>query len=230
MSGVGPRDLVLWSLPVHSVSISPLFISPKLIHPGLIMMAGCNNVETYCAAQVFYWVGYDGMLYVLTVFVADTSSLKNRAMMFAYTTSPYIVTAWIGGPVSTSFLGGAGWRWAYGTFAIVVPVVSAPLIILFTYNLNKAKRVGLLPEREKNRTFFQSLKYYAIEFDCQSFSLFPELLLTEFSCWDYIACRWPCSFPPSVQSLHLSNAWLALGSCHLHDNIRRPSPHLIRSI
>ena len=24
---------------------------------GLIMMAGCQNVETYAAAQVFYWVG-----------------------------------------------------------------------------------------------------------------------------------------------------------------------------
>jgi hypothetical protein len=25
---------------------------------GLIMMAACNNVQTYAAAQVFYWVGY----------------------------------------------------------------------------------------------------------------------------------------------------------------------------
>lgn len=24
---------------------------------GLIMMAACNNVETYAAGQVFYWVG-----------------------------------------------------------------------------------------------------------------------------------------------------------------------------
>ena len=24
---------------------------------GLIMMAACNNVQTYAAAQVFYWVG-----------------------------------------------------------------------------------------------------------------------------------------------------------------------------
>lgn len=24
---------------------------------GLIMMAGCNNVQTYAAAQVFYWIG-----------------------------------------------------------------------------------------------------------------------------------------------------------------------------
>lgn len=25
---------------------------------GLVMMAACNNVQTYAAAQVFYWVGY----------------------------------------------------------------------------------------------------------------------------------------------------------------------------
>lgn len=25
---------------------------------GLIMMAACNNVQTFAAAQVFYWVGY----------------------------------------------------------------------------------------------------------------------------------------------------------------------------
>lgn len=24
---------------------------------GLVMMAGCNSVETYAAAQVFYWIG-----------------------------------------------------------------------------------------------------------------------------------------------------------------------------
>jgi hypothetical protein len=25
---------------------------------GLVMMAGCNTVETYAAAQVFYWLGF----------------------------------------------------------------------------------------------------------------------------------------------------------------------------
>lgn len=29
---------------------------------GLVMMAGCNNVKTYAAAQVFYWVGYGSHL------------------------------------------------------------------------------------------------------------------------------------------------------------------------
>ena len=129
------------------------------------MMAGTNNVETYCAAQVFYWVGYNGMSYVLDVFIADTSSLKNRALMFAFSTSPYIATTWCGGPAATNFLHGAGWRWAFGTFAIVIPVVSAPLIILFSYNYNKAKKMGVMPVRNSGRTPMQSLKYYAIEFD-----------------------------------------------------------------
>jgi len=29
-----------------------------LMEIGLIMMTSCQNVETYAAAQVFYWVGY----------------------------------------------------------------------------------------------------------------------------------------------------------------------------
>lgn len=49
---------------------------------GLIMMAACNNVETYAAAQVFYWVGYNGLDYSLSIFLADTTSLRNRFVQF----------------------------------------------------------------------------------------------------------------------------------------------------
>jgi hypothetical protein len=46
---------------------------------GFVMMAGCNNVTTYCAAQVFYQLGYSAIDFTITIFVADTSSLRNRA-------------------------------------------------------------------------------------------------------------------------------------------------------
>jgi MFS family permease len=32
---------------------------------GLVMMAACQNVQTYAAAQVFYWVGYVANLLIL---------------------------------------------------------------------------------------------------------------------------------------------------------------------
>ncbi|KAK5265035.1 hypothetical protein LTR99_009247 [Exophiala xenobiotica] len=59
---------------------------------GLVMMGGCNDVKTYCAAQVFFNVGYTGIAFSMTIFVADTSKLRNRAFLIAFTASPYLVT------------------------------------------------------------------------------------------------------------------------------------------
>ncbi|KAK4223695.1 putative siderophore iron transporter [Podospora fimiseda] len=133
---------------------------------GLAMMAGCNNVQTFAAAQVFYWVGYNGITYAMSIFIADTSSLRNRSLMFAFASSPYIVTVWIGGPIAEAFYKGpAGWRWGFGSFAIITPVICSPLLYLFWKNYKKAKAQGLIPERKSNRTWWQSIKFYVIEFD-----------------------------------------------------------------
>lgn len=143
---------------------------------GLIMMAACNGIELYVTAQVFYWIGHLGTEYVVSVFVADTSQLKNRGLMFAFLVSPFIITSWVSGPLAAAFLGietiegalvvkGLGWRWAYGTFAIVAPLVAFPLYALFQWNYRKAVKSGLIPVRQSNRTIVQSIKYYLVQFD-----------------------------------------------------------------
>ena len=65
-------------------------ISVILTTIGLILMATCTGVEMYAAAQVFFWVGYNSIGFCLSIFIADTSHLKNRGLMFAYIASPYI--------------------------------------------------------------------------------------------------------------------------------------------
>jgi MFS family permease len=132
---------------------------------GLAMMAGCNNVETFAAGQVFYWVGYNGITYSISIFIADTSALKNRALMFAFASSPYIITVWVGGPLAEAFYNGPGFRWGFGAFAIITPFICTPLLALFYLNYRKAREMGLIPVRNSGRTWLQSLKYYAIEFD-----------------------------------------------------------------
>ncbi|KAJ4162353.1 hypothetical protein NW754_013786 [Fusarium falciforme] len=88
---------------------------------GLVMMAGCNGVKTHAAAQIFYWVGsvlplyihtrsYNGVDFSLHIFIADTPALKNRGLMIAYAVSPYIITTWITGYMTTAFLKGPGFR------------------------------------------------------------------------------------------------------------------------
>ncbi|KAL2145708.1 hypothetical protein VTI28DRAFT_6403 [Corynascus sepedonium] len=132
---------------------------------GLIMMAACNSVQMYAAGQVFYWVGYNGITYSITVFIADTSALKNRALMFGFASSPYIITVWIGGPLANAFYNGPGFRWGFGAFAIITPAICSPLLALFYVNYRKARAAGLIPDRKSDRTWLQSLKHYAIEFD-----------------------------------------------------------------
>jgi MFS family permease len=77
---------------------------------GLIMAASCNSVEAYVASQIFYTIEVNGLGYCLSVFIADTSSLRHRGLLQALCNSLYIITAWLGGPISTKFLNGAGWR------------------------------------------------------------------------------------------------------------------------
>ncbi|KAJ5182329.1 hypothetical protein N7449_012476 [Penicillium cf. viridicatum] len=159
---------------------------------GFIMMAACDNVQTYAAAQVFSSVGSQGVSYCLTVFISDTSALKNRALMLSFATSPYIITTWIGGPISQSVLEGPGWRWGFGIFTIVVPVVVAPLCLLFFWNQQKAKKMGLLAPSRGPLTL-STVKQYCIEVDLIGIILLAggmALFLLPFSLWSYQKDQW----------------------------------------
>ena len=115
--------------------------------------------------RVFYTVGINGLGYSLSVFVADTTSLRHRGLMQAFATSPNLITCWLGGPISTAFLKGAGWRWGFGMFAIIVPVFTLPLFGLFQYQYVKARKEGIINKRDSGRNTWQSVTYYAREFD-----------------------------------------------------------------
>lgn len=135
---------------------------------GLILTAVCKDIETYCAAQVFYSVGFTGMIYSVDVITADTSSMRDRGLAFAFTSSPYIITAFAGPKAAEGFYA-TNWRWAYGCWAIVLPVVALPLWFTLFKNQRKAKKDGLLVKAPTGRTPLQSIWHYTIEFDCKCY-------------------------------------------------------------
>ena len=149
------------------------FLCILLATVGLIMMTACSSVQAYAAAQVFQTVGNNGILYSLTVFVADTSSLRNRGLMQAIVSSPNLITCWLAGPISSGFINGPGWRWAFGMFAILVPSISLPLFNLLLNNYLKARKLGLVlkNDSESDRTALKSFLYYCREFDAVGLAL-----------------------------------------------------------
>ncbi|KAI5457281.1 major facilitator superfamily domain-containing protein [Mariannaea sp. PMI_226] len=191
IGGVGKLTLAkvldVWGRP-QGFGISIFFLTI-----GLIMMAGCNNVETYAAAQVFWYLGFNGIDYSLSIFIADTSHLKNRGLMLAFASSPYIITTWIGPYIAQSTLQGPGFRWGFGIFCIVMPVVCAPLLGLFTYYHRKADKLGLIPKRDSGRTIPQSIVHYAREFDVLGLLLITAgitLFLLPFNIYSYQTEQW----------------------------------------
>ncbi|KAJ5793644.1 Major facilitator superfamily domain general substrate transporter [Penicillium paradoxum] len=132
---------------------------------GIIILASCNNPESYAAGYVLYWVGYDAIYIILDIFVADTTGMRNRAFAFAFASTPFICTAFTGPLAATHFLENSNWRWAYGSFAIIMPFVFLPLAVVFKYYENKAKKLGILQRPVSGRTTLQSIVYYLHEFD-----------------------------------------------------------------
>lgn len=160
---------------------------------ALILMASCQNVETYAAAQAFYWTGMNGIGYVLKIFLADTTTLKNRMIMFGFTSTPYISNTFAGPAAAEAFLEGSTWRWGYGSFTIIIPAVVGPLIAIMAIQLHRAKEQGLYVKPESNRNLWQSIKYWVIELDVGGILLVVagfSLLLLPFSLAGYQEHQW----------------------------------------
>lgn len=133
-----------------------------------------------------------GISYCVTVFIADTTHLKNRSLMLAFATTPYIITTWIAGPIAQKIVQGPGFRWGFGIFAISVPLVVGPLIALFLVNQRKAKKLGLIKASHGKLTF-GAVKRYAIEVDLLGIIMLAAgmaLFLLPFSIYSYQAEKW----------------------------------------
>lgn len=148
-----------------------LVIMTTLATLGLVLMAACNGAETYAAAQILHAIGFSGFSYILEIVIADTSSLKDRALAFAFTGSPAIATNLLGPPAAQWFLRHSSWRIAFSMFAILTPLVVLPVFLILETNVRKARRLGVLKTSKSERSWSEACRYYAVQFDSKSASV-----------------------------------------------------------
>ncbi|KAI1419013.1 siderochrome-iron transporter MirC [Xylaria sp. FL1777] len=116
---------------------------------GYIQMAASANVQAFAAAQIFYSAGSTGLQILQQVFIADTSDMPNRALFSSLPDTPFLVTTWIGSIIGGAIVATSTWRWAYGIWAIILPVVFLPLALTLFLNGRRAKKLGLQPKKRK---------------------------------------------------------------------------------
>ncbi|KAI0436736.1 MFS general substrate transporter [Xylaria telfairii] len=164
---------------------------------GQILKAVSHDIETYATGYTLYWVGHIGMNYVITIMLADMTTLKNRLIMFGLHNTPGIATVFAGSKIADLFYHQAHLRWAYGAFAILIVAFAIPVCVVFIWSERKAMRQGLIQKTKSDRTTWQAIKYYFVEFDVVGMSLTSfgfVLLLLPFSLTGYAPHGWKTGY------------------------------------
>ncbi|KKA25263.1 Siderochrome-iron transporter MirC [Rasamsonia emersonii CBS 393.64] len=137
---------------------------------GYIQMAASTNVQTYASAQIFYSAGSTGLQILQQVFIADSSSLLNRALFALLPELPFLLTVWIGPTVASAILKQTSWRWGYGMWAIILPSAFFPLALSLLLNQRRAIRLRLIKVKpHRRRKWWEALR--ATWFDLDMFGL-----------------------------------------------------------
>ncbi|GIJ92128.1 hypothetical protein Asppvi_011104 [Aspergillus pseudoviridinutans] len=160
---------------------------------GLVMMAACKDVETYCAAQVLYAVGYQGISFTITIFIADTCPLRHRALTLGLLGTPTIATVWAAGPAAQSVLRSIGLRWGFGIWCIVTPLVCAPWLFILVHVQQKAIAQGLVSTTSTPRSSVQSILHFLTEIDAIGLGILAtgfSLFLLSFNLYTYQDHGW----------------------------------------
>lgn len=114
-----------------------------IITIGYILFASCTNINGYVAAAIFDGVGDVAYTIMVQIFITDTSSFAYRGLLLSL---PEAVTAiptlYLGSIVAESMLDHSTWRWGYGMWAIILPVVALPLVVLQFVLQRKAVKAG----------------------------------------------------------------------------------------
>jgi hypothetical protein len=80
-----------------------------------------------------------------------------------------MITAFSGSKAAELFLFNVkNWRWGFGMFAIIVPVICAPLFTLLKVQLRKAEQRGLIQEKSNKDFLKERFWKHVVAFDRES--------------------------------------------------------------
>lgn len=111
---------------------------------GFIVVGSSRDVQTVAGGQVLTTLGSTFFSLTQAVIVSDLSSLRNRALLQSCLSIPWLLNAFVAGFITETIAAYTtdGWRWGYGMFCIILPVVSAPAIGVLFWGDRRAKQHG----------------------------------------------------------------------------------------
>ncbi|KTW28924.1 hypothetical protein T552_01552 [Pneumocystis carinii B80] len=137
---------------------------------GCLMYMISKNIITFIISSIFHTIGTTGFQVLEQFVITDTSELLNRSLLNTILNIPLLINVWVGPNLAQSIympkLDSEQWRWGYGIWAIVLPVVSLPMVMILYLNRLKAKEKGLLSIENNHRMTIRGfIKRLFVELD-----------------------------------------------------------------
>lgn len=129
---------------------------------GYSVIASAPSVGAIAGGIILYAIGNTGLQLLTQIVIADITTLTWRGLVVSLAAAPFIINGFIGPNISSAIIENLGWRWGYGMFVIVMPLVLAPLITTLLWGERKAKKLALvdsLPSSARSRA--RSLSHYS---------------------------------------------------------------------
>lgn len=111
---------------------------------GYIISLKSPTLAAYIIGNVFSQIGSSGFDLLNTILMADLVPLKYRGLAMGLLSSPYLVTVWFTSEIVAALSTDDKWRWGYGMFAIIYPVIWTPACFCMFWLERRALREGLI--------------------------------------------------------------------------------------
>ena len=128
----------VWARTANIVSRPATYMFSMVFYViGYVIVASSHTISAYIVGSALAAAGSSGVDFLNLIIVADMTSLKWRALATSILSTPFIINTWYAGYIVQD-LGPTGWRWGYGMFCIIMPVVLSPATIIMFFYEDKA--------------------------------------------------------------------------------------------
>lgn len=178
---------------------------------GYIIVASCATISAFIVGQALVAVGSAGLDLLNDIIVGDLTPLKWRGFVASILATPFIINTWFAGLIVEDLLE-TNWRWGYGMFAIIMPVVVAPAIFIMFYLEAKSRKLRILENESNTETppVKKRLWNVLLEVDAPGLVIMGfgwSLLLLPFSLYPYADNQWK---NPSIIAMIIVGAILLI--------------------
>ncbi|KZV91052.1 putative major facilitator [Exidia glandulosa HHB12029] len=111
---------------------------------GYTVTAASQSAEGFAAGRVLSTIGSAGISFVTGIIIADLSPLQWRGFINGLASVPWIWFSFVGPNISGPIIDKGLWRWGYGMFCIITPVLVLPAALVLFAADRRARAAGEL--------------------------------------------------------------------------------------